>query len=151
MDKFKWILVLFSALRLVPHYFCYLFHKSAIDGDISVSPYKVKNIFWLLTYHKDFRSLFYKRVGNIGYILNLLAPKQSNLFINRNMIIGEKCCFIHTHTTHLNARKIGDNFTCFHLVTIGDSIRPHGTPTIGNNVMICLIRQFLGILQSETT
>lgn len=144
MKVIKWIFVFVSSIRLIPHYFFYLMNKSVIDGDISAAPYKEKKLFWLLTYHKDFRSLFYKRIGKIGYLLNCLARKQQDLFINSNMPLGKKCCFVHAHTTHLNAKSIGDNFTCFHLVTIGDSIIPHGTPVIGDNVMVCCGASILG-------
>ena len=144
MKVIKWIIVCVSSIRLLPHYLFYLKNKTIIDGDISVSPYKEKNLFWLLTYHKDFRSLFYKRIGAFGYLLNYLAKKQDDLFINSNMPLGKNCSFVHAHTTHLNARSIGSNFTCFHLVTVGDSIIPHGTPIIGNNVMICCGASVLG-------
>ena len=85
MITIKWIFVFVSSIRLIPHYLLYLMNKSVIDSDISVAPYKEKNLFWLLTYHKDFRSLFYKRIGKIGYLLNCLARKQQDLFINSTL------------------------------------------------------------------
>lgn len=140
----KWLWVVVSSVRLLPHYLCYLAHKEVVDSDVAVSPYRVKNLLWLLTYHKDFRNLFYNRVGSVGYLLNVLAPRQFDLFINRGLRIGKRCCLVHAHTTHLNAKSIGDNFMCFHLVTVGDAISPHGIPTIGNNVTICCNASVLG-------
>jgi len=133
----KNLIVSINAIRFLPHLLFYLLKKRDVDLDLSVCDNGEKSLLWQLTYHKDFRNLFYKRVGWGGYLLNWLAPKQSDFFINSSMPLGEACKLNHVHCTHLNAKAIGHHFMTFHNVTVGDSVYPHGTPTIGNHVTIC--------------
>ena len=48
--------------------------------------------------------------------------------------IGPGCHLEHTYATYLNADRIGRNFYCLHLVTLGNG--RDGRPTIGDNVRI---------------
>lgn len=50
------------------------------------------------------------------------------------MPLGKGCHLEHAHGTHLNARSIGDNFSCLHNVTLGQ--KNGEIPTIGNNVTV---------------
>lgn len=120
--------------RFFFHYICYFKYKSIIDSDLKRA-YGDKNLLFQLTFRKDFRALFYKRCDKItGNILKLIAKPYQNLTIDRNMHLGYGCKLVHCHTTHLHAKSIGNNFTCLHLVTIGNN--KGGIPTIGDNVEV---------------
>ena len=140
----KNLIVLLNVVRFLPHLCFYLFTREGVNEDLYVCNDNEKSLLWQLTFHRDFRNLFYKRVGWGGYLLNLIAPKQSDFFINVDMPLGCACKLNHVHCTHLNAKSIGHHFMTFHNVTVGDSIYPHGTPTIGNNVTICCGAMVLG-------
>lgn len=133
----KKVAMCLSSIRLIPHLAFYLANKKMVDTDLSVCEAGDRGLLWQLTFHRDFRRLFYKRVGWGGYFLEFLAPAQKDFFINSEMPIGSCCKLTHVHNTHLNAHSIGRNFRLFHNVTIGDSVFPSGTPTIGDNVTVC--------------
>lgn len=122
--------------RFIFHYFSYLRHKKIIDSDLRNAQGN-KNLLFQLTYKKDFRNLFYNRCNRIeGNILKILVPGYRDLVIDRNMELGEGCRLVHAHTTHLHAKKIGKNFTCLHMVTIGSNGPRGEIPTIGDNVTV---------------
>ena len=149
INRLKWIYALLLSFRFIPHYLLYWFkYKTIIDTDLKRCDYHRNSLLWQLTFHKDFRNLFYKRIGIWGIILRALVPQQRDLSFNFSMPLGKACKLEHAHTTHLNAQSIGDNFTCFHLVTVGDSCYgqndKHGTPIIGNNVTLFCNTTVLG-------
>lgn len=58
------------------------------------------------------------------------------------MNLGYHTRLVHAFNTYLNAYSIGDNFTCYHNVTVG--CMKGGRPTIGNNVTISCGASILG-------
>lgn len=58
------------------------------------------------------------------------------------MKIGSGIRLVHAHNTYLNAKSIGNNFTCYHNVTIG--VKNKKIPTIGNNVTVSCGAVILG-------
>ena len=48
--------------------------------------------------------------------------------------MGKGVLIAHPYSTIINAESIGDNFSCIHLTTIGETYK--GKPTIGNNVSL---------------
>ena len=50
------------------------------------------------------------------------------------MPVGKNLQMEHAYNTFLNAVSIGDNFSCFHNVTVGQ--KGGKLPTIGNNVVV---------------
>ena len=51
------------------------------------------------------------------------------------MPVGNGFKVLHPNGVYLNCRAIGENFTCYHNVTIG-SKRGVGIPSVGNNVTV---------------
>lgn len=125
---------------LFPHVLIYFFiDKTLIDADINrwceqqgLSLPKLFALCYLLANFNEYRSLYYRRVGRINYILRYLRPQHS-LFINTKRI-GGGCYIQHGFSTIIYAESIGDNFWVNQQVTIGDSGK--GIPSIGNNVRI---------------
>lgn len=146
--RIRLVYALFFSFRFIFHFLIYLKYKSIVDSDLARCDSGGKSLFYQLTFHKDFRNLFYKRIGWWGIILRILVPQQKDLSFNYNMPLGYGCKLEHAHTTHLSAKSIGNNFTCFHLVTVGDSCygekSKHGTPVIGNNVTLFCNSSVLG-------
>lgn len=131
--RLKDIIVLLNSWRFIFHY---LLLKSSCEGSIllrnDLKRYD-KSFFYLMTFEKTFRNLFYARLGLKSFPLMLLAPRESSLRIDHIMKLGGGVCLVHNYWTYLHARNIGDNFTCLHGVTIGNY---SGLPTIGNNVSV---------------
>lgn len=66
---------------------------------------------------------------------------------NSNIKIGKGMCVVHGGAVYLNCEKIGDNFTCFQGVTLGNS--RGGVPTVGNNVTIYTNSVITGAIKLE--
>jgi len=58
------------------------------------------------------------------------------------MPVGKNLQMEHAYNTFLNAVSIGDNFSCFHNVTVGQ--KGGKLPTIGNNVTVSCGASILG-------
>jgi len=146
---------------LVPHLTCFLLHKSnsIIKRDIerwlvfeNKSPNYLKSIGLLLLNRKEFRNVFYHRLGKVGMILNILLPKCNSLFITTEHI-GPGLFIQHGFATIISAKSIGKNAWINQQVTIGfsnttdcpvllDNVTVNagakviGGITVGNNVII---------------
>ena len=84
-------------------------------------------IVWL----PEYRSVFYRRTGYIGKLMNLYLPGQKCLYI-RTTQIGGGMCINHGHSTEVNAKSIGSNCHIFQNVTIGTR-GGSKAPVIGDN------------------
>ncbi len=93
----------------------------------------------LLFFIKEYRNIFYLRIGGVGKILNIYIKKLNVLHIDTpSNKIGCGLIFQHGFSTIVNAHEIGENCQIWHNVTVG--INQSGTgnkPTILNNVKIC--------------
>jgi serine O-acetyltransferase len=93
----------------------------------------VSGFIYLLSNYRQFRDLFYKRIGWSRYFLNFFCPKLDTLHIVTDKI-GEGL-FIHIgYATSIGATSIGKNCLICQKVTIGYS--SGGYPTIGDNVIV---------------
>lgn len=95
-------------------------------------------IYWFKNY-PQYRNLFYYRIGHASRKLKLKFKEYPLFFIGvKEQIGGHAYVLNHPYATILNAKSIGENFTCCHLTTVGNAI--HGrndlVPTIGNNVSL---------------
>ena len=82
-----------------------------------------------------FRTLFYFRMGlAVESIIRWWRPGDKYFAIRRNMKVGKGFRFAHPYATILNADSIGDNFSCLHCTTLGQTNK--GRPTLGNNVVL---------------
>lgn len=87
-----------------------------------------------IVWQPEYRSLFYRRLGIYGKIMNLYLPSQRCCYIRTpNSKIGGGLVLCHAHSTEINAQLIGENCIIFQNVTIGTNGSSIG-PTIGNNV-----------------
>lgn len=99
-----------------------------------------KGLLWYLVNERPYRNLFYYRISLKKSITKFLFKPYPLFFLNvSDKNIGRNQFVLnHPYGTIINAKSIGDNFTCCQLTTIGNKI--HGrndlVPTIGNNVRL---------------
>lgn len=106
-------------------------------------PYRgTTGFIYLLSHYKEFRNLFYHRVGPIHNLLNILCPKMSSLFIV-TPIIGEGLFIQHGFATVIAAKSVGKNCWINQQVTIGFTSNTD-CPEIGDNVTISAGAKVLG-------
>lgn len=135
----------------IPHLFLYLIYRSdklkkdltRWDKTIALykSPQKSEFYTFLLFIIKlrEFRSLFYHRIGGISAFVRWYAPGMPTLYLSDmdRKDIGNGLVIHHGHSTRLNANKCGDNCEIWQNVTVGVAHSGGPRPTIGNNVKIC--------------
>ena len=138
MNKYTQLALLSaSTLRMLPHIALYLAHRGKINPDLlKVQDRRgtVVNFIKACTRERTFRNLFYYRIGEYKSALVkwMLPPERTlNIWCPE---IGPGAHFEHNYATYLNAERIGSDFYCLQLVTLGNG--RGGRPTIGNNVRI---------------
>ena len=67
-------------------------------------------------------------------MISFLAPPYATFFIRTYAKIGKGFLLVHPYATNVNAKSVGDNFTVYNGVSIGDN--NGGIPTVGNNVKV---------------
>lgn len=127
-----------STLRMLPHIALYLMKRRKIDPDLrkySADGTGVGAFIKVCTRQRVFRNLFYYRLGEyVSVFIKWMLPPERTLHIWCPEI-GEGCHFEHNYATYLNAERIGRDFYCLHLVTLGNDAQQR-RPTIGNGVSI---------------
>jgi serine O-acetyltransferase len=127
-----------STLRMLPHIALYLMKKRQIDADLrkySADGTGVGAFIKVCTRQRVFRNLFYYRLGEyVSVFIKWLLPPERTLTIWCPEI-GEGCHFEHNYATYLNAERIGRDFYCLHLVTLGNDSQGQ-RPVIGDGVSI---------------
>lgn len=63
-----------------------------------------KGLIHLLAFYPEFRTLFYKRLGNISYIFSFIRPRMKSLYIVTKDI-GEGFFIQHGFSTIIHAKK----------------------------------------------
>lgn len=105
------------------------------------------NLMWLLVFYKEYRNLFYLRIGELSHLLCYL-PRLSSLYIDTPSVKFGAGTFIqHGFSTMIAAKEIGEDCWINQQVTIGfnDSKKNgFGQPTIGNNVRISAGAKVIG-------
>ena len=82
-----------------------------------------------------FRNLFYYRLGEyVSVFIKWMLPPDPTLHIWCPSI-GPGAHFEHNYATYLNAERIGSNFYCLQLVTLGNDGKMQ-RPIIGDDVKI---------------
>lgn len=140
----KYVVFIPFLLPIVYAYFSVpLTVRSLIKSDVEEMNARTrskKGMFYYIVNHSSYRTLFYYRVNKRFFITKFFLKPYSLFVINvKNGNLGKNCFVLnHPYGTIINAKKIGDNFTCCQLTTIGNKI--HGRndliPTIGNNVCL---------------
>lgn len=98
-------------------------------------------LIYLLTHYREYRNLFYYRVGSIKVLLNFLCPRMTHLGIEVGQI-GEGLYIQHGDSTRIAAKSIGKNCWINQQVTIG--FEQAGSPVIGDNVRISAGAKVIG-------
>jgi serine O-acetyltransferase len=144
-----------STLRLVPHWIIYNTHskKYLIQEDVKqwLKALKIENygiqfgFLYLMTLCKEYRNIFYYRIGFMKYIFKYLCPPKNTLFVSLEFggDIGSGIVIRHGESTRIFARAIGKNCIVWQQVTVGRG-RDGGTPTIEDNVKIYSGAKVLG-------
>lgn len=139
----KNLFLLFSTIRLLPHYILFNFHSNnkIIKYDVlrwlKIIDYNNNVHFgfiFLMSFYPEYRNLFYKRIGKIHLIINWLCPKMNTLFIATNDI-GPGLFIQHGFATIIAAKSIGKDCWINQQVTIGYSNKTD-TPELGDNVVV---------------
>jgi serine O-acetyltransferase len=132
-----------SILRLTPHYFGFICSNNAgiIKSDIlrwlkvlEINKSISGGFFYLMTHKREFRNIFYHRVGRCKHLLNPLCRQLNSLFLP-TVKIGPGLYVEHGFSTIVAADFIGENVWIIQQVTIGYKNRIDG-PKISNNVRI---------------
>ena len=71
----------------------------------------------------------------LGALLRRVIPPERTLHI-LTADVGAGTQFVHGYATVVLAQRVGENCHIFQCVTVGDSPRIHGLPTIGDRVWI---------------
>lgn len=127
-----------STLRMLPHILIYLCRRRQIDADLekySADGRGLMAFIKVCTRQRVFRNLFYYRLGEyVSVFIKWMLPPEPTLNIWCPEI-GEGCHFEHNYATYLNAERIGRNFYCLQLVTLGNDSEGR-RPIIGDDVSI---------------
>ena len=141
---FKKIHLILRTITLIPHrivFKCSKNHKTicadldrwrrfAPKGETASSLYM---FLFTMTFFKEFRNLFYMRVGRIEYLIKFLCKPLDTLYLSSKNI-GPGFYIEHGFSTFLAFHSMGSNCMVNQQVTIGFTEK--GKPTIGNNVNI---------------
>ena len=104
---------------------------------------------YLMTFCREYRNIFYYRIGLIKYILKYLCPPMNTLAVGLEFggDIGSGIIIWHGQSTIIFAKSIGKNCTVWQQVTIGRGGKEGGTPAIGDNVKIFSGAKVLGSIK----
>ena len=127
-----------STLRMIPHIILYMANRSKIAPDLekySADGCGIGAFIKVCTRQKVFRNLFYYRLGEyVSVFIQWMLPPDPTLHIWCPSI-GPGAHFEHNYATYLNAERIGSNFYCLQLVTLGNDGKMQ-RPIIGDDVKI---------------
>lgn len=142
-DLLKYIVSIIMVWLYIPHMLIYFFSKnrSKIASDLEAMSHQIKinistfgKLIFFLHNKRFYRSLFYYRIGPIPELLiSWYRPADKLFTISKTCNIGYGFDPIHPYATVINADKIGNNFRCLHLTTLGKIGEKR--PVIGNNVI----------------
>lgn len=150
----KKVFFLFWGWLTIPHILCYLVakNKQTIDKDIARwvqctnqrNPFgggksNLLNLMWLLIFLKEYRNVFYLRMGLKKYFLRYLPPLSTLYICTKSENFGAGTFIQHGFSAIISADKIGENCWINQQVTIGfnDSKKyGFGRPIIGDHVRV---------------
>jgi len=127
-----------STLRMIPHIILYMAHRRTMAADLekySTDGSGIGAFIKVCTRQRVFRNLFYYRLGEyVSVFIKWMLPPEPTLHIWCPSI-GPGAHFEHNYATYLNAERIGRNFYCLQLVTLGNDGQMR-RPVIGDDVKI---------------
>ena len=104
---------------------------------------------WLLLFKKEYRNIFYLRIGRVKWLLSYLPPLSSLYIWTKSENFGAGTYIQHGFSTVITAEKIGENCWINQQVTIGYNNSQkygYGRPVLGNNVRVSAGAKVCGIL-----
>ena len=140
---FKGIVFLIGSIRIIPHWIIYNFHpqKHIIHYDVERwlklmgKNYGIQyGFFFLMNFMREYRNLFYYRIGFLRHILKLFCKLMNTLFIGSEYI-GPGLFIQHGFATIIEAKSVGKDCWINQQVTIGFNGKDN-YPIIGDNVAI---------------
>lgn len=99
----------------------------------------IPNLIWLLLFFKEFRNVFYLRIGKIKFLLSYLRPMSTLYIFMKSEDFGAGTFIQHGFSTIITAKHIGKNCWINQDVTIGynnSNKYGFGQPWIGDNVRV---------------
>lgn len=90
-------------------------------------------IFWFRVMQKFKSSRPLRFFSPVVYFIFRHYEFKYQIHGNSNIHVGKGLKIVHGDGVHLNASYIGDNFTCYQGVTLGEK---NGLPKVGNNVTV---------------
>ena len=145
-NKLQLFLAILFCWLYIPHLLIYVFsrQKKVIDIDVQQTGTKglalkgLTAFLFLIHNERYFRNIFYYRIGPIlSSVISWIRPGDRYFIISKTTKIGPGIRISHPYSTILNADRIGSNFSCRHLTTIGyKTDMDVSRPVIGNNVTL---------------
>lgn len=115
-----------------------LFVRSDVErmkSQVNITLPFILMLLYLLHNNRYFRSLFYYRIGPIlSLLIGWWRPGDKYFMISNTSKIGKGVLIAHPYATIINAERIGDNFSCIHCTTLGETSK--GRPVLGDNVSL---------------
>lgn len=106
-----------------------------MKSQVSIYIPTILMLLYFLHNNAYFRSLFYHRIGPIAALLiGWWRPGDKYFSISYKTKIGKSMLIAHPYATIINAEMIGDNFSCIHCTTLGETAK--GRPFLGSNVSL---------------
>lgn len=131
----------------IPHYILYvMLKKKFLREDVMrwkeviglKTQSEIATFFRLIISMREFRNVFYYRIGGISRFLRWYSPGMPTCFIvSYKGAIGSGLVIQHGHSSRIGPKRAGKNLQVWHNVTIGTS-KQHCDfrPVIGDNVKI---------------
>lgn len=135
--------IFFEIIRCAPHLLLFYFHrnKNIIYADVDrwAEIFKLKysrpvSFLYLLSFYREYRNVFYLRVGVWKHLLNIICPRLSTLYIYTEDV-GKGLFIQHGFATIIAAKRLGENCWINQQVTIGYS-NESDLPSLNDNVII---------------
>lgn len=126
----------------IPHFILYYCFLDVVKSDVSRNKSQIclnlgdgLAFLYLIHQNRYFRSLFYYRIGPVwAMMIGWWRPGDRYFQISVSTKIGKGVWIAHPFATIINAESIGDNFSCIHCTTLGETGK--GRPTLGDNVSL---------------
>lgn len=143
LDKlFFW----FSIPFYIPHYFLFIIFKNKyLQGDFNqwVKVFGLQNygkvyaFFVLIIRFREYRTVFYYRIGGLRHFLSWYSPGMPTCFIlGKKDNIAPGLIIQHGHSSRIAPERAGKNLQVWHNVTIGKNKSGGKRPIIGDNVKV---------------
>jgi serine O-acetyltransferase len=152
--------IIFEVLRCFPHLMLFFFHKNKniiyADVDRWAEIFGLKysrliSFLYLLSFYREYRNVFYLRIGAWKHLLNIICPHLATLYIYTDDV-GKGLFIQHGFATIIAAKKIGENCWINQQVTIGYS-NESDLPSLADNVTINAGAKVIGnvLIESNST